>query len=313
VGEFLAKTEDEYKEYMKRKFLKEQWDNAVVLYRLKQKANDKEGMRQVLERISIQLKSAELSEMDPRRSTTSESISRIDPHDAGGDTEADLDKLFKELKEENKRSENPQDDTPPLDVPPNTTNGSPPPPLPVRSSGPTISEPPDPTTAASSSSPPSIIITTENDPDYDNDSWQTKWYRSTLYNTFFSRSRRRILFIPTQIIFLIMIIISTAVSTIAAAVLCGILGGLLIGGLSAWIIWSFRNNSKGMTFVIGFLAAEGIAELFSIIGGFANNGNYIIYLGIPAIILVIFGTILAYIGIVKGSTTQDSSRKSEIV
>jgi hypothetical protein len=67
-----------------------------------------------------------------------------------------------------------------------------------------------------------------------------------------------------------------------------------------------------MGFVYGFLVAEALAALFAIIGGFANNTNYILYLGIPAIILVILATVLAYIGIVK-SSQEEHGRKSEIV
>jgi hypothetical protein len=184
VGEFLAKTEEEYKEYMKKKMRKEQWDNAAVLYRMKRKANDKDGMKQVLDRISTQLKEAELSESsEPRRYTSGETeSSRLDP-DGGGDTEANLDKLFKELKEEN--AENPS--RPPSVSPNLVISASPPLPDRPQSDPKPVPEPeperePEPEPEGSDS-----------EDNKENSSVANRWYRSTIYNTFFFPIQKEII------------------------------------------------------------------------------------------------------------------------
>jgi len=262
VGEFLAKTEDEYKLYMQRKFLKEQWDNAVVLYRIKAKANDKEGMRQVINRINRQLK-------DEDRTETS-SKSELDD-----DLGADIDELIHDLQAENDRNE-------PSQTPPS---------LPSKTYNPPPSEP-----------------SSQNEPDSDIDddsSCINKWYRSTIYNTIFSTTRRRLLFIPTQIFFIVMIVVSTAVSNVAAGVLCALIFGFMAALLGVWIVWSFRIMSKSMGYVYGFTFAEISAEILAIVGGFGNNSNYLLYVGILGIILVIIASVLAFIGIVKKNDVRE--------
>jgi hypothetical protein len=324
VGEFNAKSEEEYKAHMKRKYLKEQWDNAVVLYRMKEKANDKEGMRQVIIRITSQINS--------ESQNLGKSEEKVDPSSFDNDRQdvdypqknKELDNLLKELHENEDLSDS-ESSTSVQQPPPSSKavypKTSSPPPLPNRSNK---SQSEDSEYSSQSSgaalrsseydSYSSREKNPENSDSDDEDGWRANWYNSVLYNQFLNRNRRRILYIPIQVFFIIMIVVATAVSTVAAGIICALVCGCFSLALSIWIIWSYRYSGKSTVVVVSVAVLEVLAEILALIGGFANDGKFVFYVGIPAIILVIIGTLIAWFGIFNYRVVLDSSpKKSEIV
>lgn len=321
LGDFNAKTEEEYKAYMKRKLLREQWDNSLVLYRMKEKAGDPEGMRQVLARISNQIKVADLNSErtehsdGPSKKTVygseDESKSGLEVSSgvqAGVAASSGITSLVQALHEEQPTSEYEgsqiEDTSENRTVTgtlnnENRTDGAPlklqPAPLPNR----------DPTKPVATVSDKTENKTEENS----SGTFQTishSWTQTTVYNTAFAPGRRQYLFIPSQVLLIVMITISTAVSNVAAGILCGIILAIAAAVLSGWIIWTYKSTSLNKFYVIGFYSGEFIAVLLGIIGGFALNHNYVFYVGIPGIIICIGATVVGYLGIIQPWGRQQS-------
>jgi len=323
LGDFNAKTEEEYKAYMKRKLLREQWDNSLVLYRMKEKAGDPEGMRQVLARISNQIKVADLNSErtehsdGPSKKTVygseDESKSGLEVSSgvqAGVAASSGITSLVQALHEEQPPSEyedsqiedtsnsravshnvNDQDGTSA------TLKVQPGPPLPKRDH--TI-----PVTVSNEAENKK-----EENPDGTFQNISNSWTQSTVYNTALAPGRRRYLFIPSQVFLIVMIIISTAVSNVAAGIFCGIIFGIVPAALSGWIIWPCK--SMNIFYVMGFYGGEFIAVLLGIIGGFALNRNYFFYVGIPGIIICIVATIIGYLALFSLGEAAQLTDKEE--
>jgi len=326
LGDFNAKTEEEYKAYMKRKLLREQWDNSLVLYRMKEKAGDPEGMRQVLARISNQIK---VSDLNSERAEHSDGQSKKTEYgseeESKSATTKDITSLVQALHEEQPPSEyedshiedtsdsravshnvNDTDSTATASATASasaTLNVQPGPPLPKRDHT-------KPVTTVSNEAENKK----EENPDGTIQNISNSWTQSTVYNTALTPGRRRYLFIPSQIFLIVMILISTAVSNVAAGIFCGIIFSIAAAVLSGWIIWSFKSKSLNTFYVMGFYGGEFIAVLLGIIGGFALNRNYVLYVGIPGIIICIAATIIGYLGIIQpwGRAQLTDKDESEI-
>jgi len=249
-----AKTEDEYKMYMKQKLLREQWDNSLILYRMKEKSGDKEGMRQVVIRISSQLTSA-AAETNYLSETGMEYV---------GD-----DSLQTLREEQPSEFDDSQESL-------NEVSGGAVRTLIVNTTEP-LSEPkrakPDPVTVNETKK------TSVSNASDENFTFRERWMSTTLYNRGFAPTQRKYLFIPSQVFLIVMIVISTAVSNVTAGILCGIIGGLLAAGISSWVIWSYKGESLGIIYVVGFYVGEFIAVLLGIVGGFSFNQNFFFMLG----------------------------------
>jgi len=139
------------------------------------------------------------------------------------------------------------------------------------------------------------------------------WLQSKMYNTAFTPHKRHYLFIPSQLLLIIMLVISTAVSNVAGGILCGIIGEGLAAVLSGWIIWTYRSEATNKFYVFGFYFGEALTILFGIIGGFSLNQKFIFYLGFPGIIVCVAVTVVAYITIVLPWRRAQKPDVSEIV
>jgi len=303
---------------MKQKFLREQWDNSLVLYRMKEKSGDKEGMKQVIMRITAQLRAADLAR---ERETVevhgdTEFLGEIDSARAGS---KDINSLMEALHEEQPPSEDSQNETP-------RSNGSgivntneraavhsephlPPRNEPVKVKGSLVID--------NDTKPKKREKNTERSDNADEQSsnsltFQQKWMSSTIYNTAFTTNRRRYIFIPAQVFLLVMIIISTAVANVAGGILCGIIGGLLAAGLSGWIIWSYKGKSFGMAYVVLFYVGEAIAVLMGIVGGFSMNPKFFFYVGLIGIVVCILVTVLGCITVIQ-PWAKEQEHKGELV
>jgi len=318
LGDFNAKTEEEYKAYMKRKLLREQWDNSLVLYRMKEKAGDTEGMRQVLTRISNQLKAAAL---DSERDSLGQSKRRTEYGSeeelAKTATNKDITSLVQALHEEQPTSEyegSQIEDTSENRTVTGTLNNE------NRTDGAPLKLQPAPLPNRDHTKPVATVSDKTENKTEENSSgtFQTishSWTQTTVYNTAFAPGRRQYLFIPSQVLLIVMITISTAVSNVAAGILCGIILAIAAAVLSGWIIWTYKSTSLNKFYVIGFYSGEFITVLLGIIGGFELNHNYVFYVGIPGIIICIGVTVIGCLGIIQPSGIQQEPDKevSEIV
>jgi len=272
VGDFKGKSEQEYKEYMKVKLLREQWENSLTLYRMREREGDKSGMQTVLVRAKTMF---DVDAMPQAQELAS-----------GSRETSNIDSIIEEegIEMEEKPVESPQQKQPGRPEKKQVKKGQ-------ASPSPAASTT---TTTTTTTTTPDPFVPRPTEEPAEEDDFLAK------LGPVCSSERRHVFFLPAQILFFITIIVGTCTGIIAVGIVFGIILPVICAGTAVMIMLPYRVTSNKL-YLILFFVAEIIAFVLCVIGALVNTTPAVFYLGIPSLAFLIAGTVIAQFFVIRGT------------
>jgi len=273
MGDFKGKNEQEYKEYMRLKLQREQWENSLTLYRMREREGDRVGMQNVINRAKTMFDVAAMptgQELPPdsKEANAIDSImeqegieveEKSEPEE--GEEVADNLKHLKQNKKE-KTSVPKKEKAAPKPEPfiPRPENGT------------------------------ALEV---GGPDGD-DSFLNKLGPPC------SSERRHIFFIPSQVLFVIVAIVGTATGQLAVGIIFGIVLAALCLAISVLIMLPYRTTARRLP-MLAFFVGDIAAMLLSVIGAIINQQPAVFYCGIPALVAIIIASVAGQFFVIRNT------------
>jgi len=278
MGDFKGKNEQEYKEYMRLKLQREQWENSLTLYKMREREGDRVGMQNVINRAKTMfdvaaMPTAQELPPDSKEASAIDSIMEQEGIEVEEKSEPEPEPAEEEVRDNLKHLK--QNKKEQVASVPKKEKAAPKP-------EPFIPRPENGTTTAAVGGPDG------------DDSFLTKLGPPC------SSERRHIFFIPSQVLFLIVAIVGTATGLIGVGIVFGIILAAVCLAISVLIMLPYRLTARRLP-MLAFFIGDIAAMVLCVVGAIINQQVAVFYCGIPALVAIIIATVAGQFFVIRNT------------